>query len=196
LDASRLPPVAGSVGTMSQCCSANATKVSVCSRKPLRAMGLQSATMNDIASWLRAQIPSSIDPARLERLAREAERQAVLRSGIATMVRERTPSKPPPGNNPPSVEGQRCQDDEAQPQLLFIDPATCESVVDLKALVGAGRSQPRHLNGAAMSIAGDGGASAHFLTGRSAGRAIAPTTTSARGATRRPPYRDLNPFEA
>ncbi len=50
--------------------------------------------MNDIASWLRAQIPSSIDPARLERLAREAERQAVLRGGIATMVRERSPSKP------------------------------------------------------------------------------------------------------
>jgi hypothetical protein len=38
--------------------------------------------MNDIASWLRAQIRSSIDPARLERLAREAERQAVLRSGL------------------------------------------------------------------------------------------------------------------
>jgi len=57
-------------------------------------MGLQSATMNDIACWLRAQIPSSIDPARLERLAREAERQAVLRGGIATMVRERSPSKP------------------------------------------------------------------------------------------------------
>jgi hypothetical protein len=50
--------------------------------------------MNDIASWLRTQIPSSIDPARLERLAREAERQAMLRSGIATMVRERTPSRP------------------------------------------------------------------------------------------------------
>jgi len=50
--------------------------------------------MNDIASWLRAQIPSSTDQARLERLAREAERQAVLRSGIAIMVRERTPSKP------------------------------------------------------------------------------------------------------
>jgi hypothetical protein len=91
---SRLPPVAGSVGTMSQCCSANVTRPSLCSRKPLRAMGLQSATMNDIACWLRAQIPSSIDPARLERLAREAERQAVLRGGIATMVRERSPSKP------------------------------------------------------------------------------------------------------
>jgi hypothetical protein len=52
-------------------------------------------TMNDIASWLRAQIPSSTDADRLERLAREAERQAVLRSGIATMVKERTPSKPP-----------------------------------------------------------------------------------------------------
>ena len=50
--------------------------------------------MNDIASWLRAQIPSSTDPDRLERLAREAERQAVLRSGIATTVKERTPSKP------------------------------------------------------------------------------------------------------
>jgi len=51
--------------------------------------------MNDIASWLRAQIPASTDPDRLERLAREAERQAVLRGGIATMVGERTPSKPP-----------------------------------------------------------------------------------------------------
>ena len=50
--------------------------------------------MNDIASWLRAQIPSSTDADRLERLAREAERQAVLRSGIATKVKERTPSKP------------------------------------------------------------------------------------------------------
>jgi hypothetical protein len=50
--------------------------------------------MNDIASWLRAQIPSSTDPDRLERLAREAERQEVLRSGIATKVKERTPSKP------------------------------------------------------------------------------------------------------
>jgi hypothetical protein len=30
--------------------------------------------MNVIASWLRAQIPSSIDLTRLERLAREAER--------------------------------------------------------------------------------------------------------------------------
>ena len=85
---------------------------------------LQSATMNDIASWLRAQIPSSTDPGRLERLAREAERQAALRSGIATIVKKRTPSKPPPGNNPASVEGQRYQDDEAQPQLLSIDPAT------------------------------------------------------------------------
>ena len=92
---SRLPPVAGSVGTMSQCCSANVTRPSLCSRKPLRAMGLQSATMNDIACWLRAQIPSSIDPARLERLTREAARQAVLRSGIASLVRERTPSRPP-----------------------------------------------------------------------------------------------------
>jgi hypothetical protein len=46
--------------------------------------------MNDIASWLRAQIPSSTDPGRLERLAREAERQAVSRSGIATFVKERT----------------------------------------------------------------------------------------------------------
>ena len=50
--------------------------------------------MNDIASWLRAQIPSSTHADRLERLAREAERQAMLRSGIATMVKERTPSKP------------------------------------------------------------------------------------------------------
>ena len=50
--------------------------------------------MNDIASWLRAQIPSSTDAARLERLAREAERQEVLRSGTATMVRERTPRRP------------------------------------------------------------------------------------------------------
>jgi hypothetical protein len=108
--------------------------------------GLQSATMNDIASWLRAQIPSSTDPGRLERLAREAERQAALRSGIATIVKKRTPSKPPPGNNPASVEGQRYQDDEAQPQLLSIDPATCESVVDLKALVGARHHQPRHLH--------------------------------------------------
>ena len=41
--------------------------------------------MTDLASWLRAQIPSSTDLDRLERLAREAERQAVLRSGIATM---------------------------------------------------------------------------------------------------------------
>jgi hypothetical protein len=41
--------------------------------------------MNDITAWLRAQMPSSTDPDRLERLAREAERQAVLRSGIATM---------------------------------------------------------------------------------------------------------------
>jgi len=48
--------------------------------------------MNDIAAWLRAQMPSSTNPDRLERLAREAERQAVLRSGIATMVRERTES--------------------------------------------------------------------------------------------------------
>jgi len=45
--------------------------------------------MNDIAAWLRAQMPSSTDPDRLERLAREAERQALLRSGIATMVRGR-----------------------------------------------------------------------------------------------------------
>jgi hypothetical protein len=80
--------------------------------------------MNDIASWLRAQIPSSTDPGRLERLAREAERQAALRRGIATIVKKRTPSKPPPGYNPASVEGQRCPDDEARPQLLSIDPAT------------------------------------------------------------------------
>jgi hypothetical protein len=93
--------VADAVRTMSQCCSANATRASVCSRKPSVPFprgadpGLQSATMNDIASWLRAQIPSSTDADRLERLAREAERQVVLRSGIATMVKERTPSKPP-----------------------------------------------------------------------------------------------------
>ncbi len=86
--------------------------------------GLQSATMNDIASWLRAQISSSTDPGRLERLARQAERQAALRSGIATIVKKRTPSKPPPGNNPSSVEGQRCPSDEARPQLVSIGPAT------------------------------------------------------------------------
>ena len=51
--------------------------------------------MTDLVSWLRAQIPSSTDPDRLERLAREAERQAVLRRGIATVVRQRSPSKPP-----------------------------------------------------------------------------------------------------
>jgi len=65
----------------------------VAGRRPC--MRLQSATMNDIASWLRAQISSSNDPDRLERLAREAERQAVMRSGIATRVRERAPSRPP-----------------------------------------------------------------------------------------------------
>ena len=54
---------------------------------------LQSATIYDIASWLRAQVPSWTDPDRLERLAREAERQAALQSGIATMVKER-PSRP------------------------------------------------------------------------------------------------------
>ena len=49
--------------------------------------------MNDIASWLRGQIPSSTDADRRERLAREAELQAMLRSGIATMAKERTPSR-------------------------------------------------------------------------------------------------------
>jgi hypothetical protein len=34
----------------------------------------QSPTMNDIARQLRAQIPSSTDPDRLERMAREIER--------------------------------------------------------------------------------------------------------------------------
>ena len=52
---------------------------------------LQGATMNDIASWLRAQFPSSTDPDRFERLAREAERQAMMRSSMATKVRERAP---------------------------------------------------------------------------------------------------------
>jgi hypothetical protein len=47
--------------------------------------------MNDIASWLRAQFPSSTDPDRFERLAREAERQAMMRSSMATKVRERAP---------------------------------------------------------------------------------------------------------
>jgi len=78
--------------------------------------------MNDIASWLRAQIPSSTDPDRLERLAREAEHQAALRSGIATIVKKRTQVSRRPENNPASVEGQRYQDDEAQPQLLSIRP--------------------------------------------------------------------------
>jgi hypothetical protein len=66
---------------------------------------LQSATIYDIASWLRAQVPSSTDPDRLERLAREAERQAALQSNIATIVKKRTPSKRLPGNNPSRVEG-------------------------------------------------------------------------------------------
>jgi len=51
----------------------------------------------------------------------------------------------------------------------------------------SGPYQPRHQHRLLpCRPAGDGGASAslHFLTGRSAGRAIAPTTTSARGATR------------
>ena len=66
---------------------------------------LQSATMYDIASWLRAQVPSSTDPDRLERLAREAERQAALQSNIATILKKRTPSKRLPENNHSSVEG-------------------------------------------------------------------------------------------
>jgi hypothetical protein len=121
--------VADAVRTMSQDCSANSTRASVRSRKPSMPFprrtdpGLQSATMNDIASWLRAQIPPSTDPDRLERLAREAERQAALRSGIATIVKKRTPSKPPPGDFPPNMEGRRCPD-EAQHQLLSIHPAT------------------------------------------------------------------------
>jgi hypothetical protein len=61
--------------------------------------------MNDIAAWLRAQMSSSTDPDRLERLAREGERQAALQSNIATIVKKRTTSKWLPGNNPSSVEG-------------------------------------------------------------------------------------------
>ena len=78
------------VEIMTQHCSDNATRVSVSSKKHR-----ESAAMTDLASWLRAQIPSSTDPDRLERLAREAERQAVLRCGIAIVVRQRSPSKPP-----------------------------------------------------------------------------------------------------
>ena len=66
---------------------------------------LQSATMYDIASWLRAQVPLSTDPDRLERLAREAERQAALQSNIETIVKKRTPGKRLPENIPSSVEG-------------------------------------------------------------------------------------------
>jgi hypothetical protein len=47
--------------------------------------------MNDIAAWLRAQMSSSTDPDRLERLAREAERQAALQSNIATIVKNQGP---------------------------------------------------------------------------------------------------------
>ena len=39
----------------------------------------EDAPMNEIARQLRAQIPSSTDPQRLERMAREAERQAAER---------------------------------------------------------------------------------------------------------------------
>jgi hypothetical protein len=39
----------------------------------------EGATMNDIARQLRAQIPASTDPHRLERLASEAEHRASLR---------------------------------------------------------------------------------------------------------------------
>jgi hypothetical protein len=38
--------------------------------------------MNDIASWLRAQIPSSTGADRLERLAREAERLGKVKSAL------------------------------------------------------------------------------------------------------------------
>jgi hypothetical protein len=45
--------------------------------------------------------------------------------------------------------------------------------------------------------AGDGGALAHFLTGRSAGRRRSPNNNvGPRGDKTRSPYRDLNPFEA
>ena len=40
---------------------------------PAAAGSNQDATMNDIARQLRAQIPSSTDPDRLERMAREIE---------------------------------------------------------------------------------------------------------------------------
>jgi hypothetical protein len=66
-----------------------------------------AATMYDIASWLRSQVPSWIDPDHLVRLAREAERQAVLRSGIATMVRERTPRRPSGEQYDPAQTGKR-----------------------------------------------------------------------------------------
>ena len=39
----------------------------------------EDVPMNEIARQLRAQIPSSTDPQRLERMAREAERQAAQR---------------------------------------------------------------------------------------------------------------------
>jgi len=47
--------------------------------------------MNDIAAWLRAQMSSSTDPDRLERLAREGERQAALQSNIAAIVKKLFP---------------------------------------------------------------------------------------------------------
>jgi hypothetical protein len=47
--------------------------------------------MYDIASWLRAQVPLSTDPDRLERLAREAERQAALQSNICDHRKETNP---------------------------------------------------------------------------------------------------------
>jgi hypothetical protein len=40
---------------------------------PAAAGNNQDATMNDIARQLRAQIPASTDPDRLERMAREIE---------------------------------------------------------------------------------------------------------------------------
>jgi hypothetical protein len=39
--------------------------------------------MNEIARKLRAQIPSSTDPERLERMANEAERRAALATSAA-----------------------------------------------------------------------------------------------------------------
>ena len=81
---------------------------------------LQSATMYDIASWLRAQVPLSTDPDRLERLAREAERQAALQSNIATIVKKRTPSSGCPGTTlrvwkaRSSQQRQRLEDTKSQ----------------------------------------------------------------------------------